>query len=96
MIFHGSSGIDARGDFYEASLNAAGVATLQIDMWEARGVTGGATRPAAPILTEPGAFPALAFLAAQPAERRARPRARMHVGGSAHSGRGRQGTRASL
>ena len=66
VILHGSSGIDARGDFYEAALNAAGIATLQIDMWEARGVTGGANRPAAPILTEPDAFSALAFLAAQP------------------------------
>ena len=66
VILHGSSGIDARGDFYEAALNAAGVATLQIDMWEARGVTGGANRPNAPILTQPDAFAALAFLAAQP------------------------------
>lgn len=67
VILHGSSGIDARGDFYESALNQAGIATLQIDMWEARGVTGGANRPKAPILTEPDAFSALAFLAAQPA-----------------------------
>lgn len=66
VILHGSSGIDARGDFYEAALNLAGIATLQIDMWEARGVTGGANRPNAPILTQPDAFSALAFLAAQP------------------------------
>jgi len=66
VILHGSSGIDARGDFYEAALNQAGIATLQIDMWEARGVTGGANRPNAPILTEPDAFSALAFLATHP------------------------------
>jgi len=66
VILHGSSGIDARGDFYEAALNEAGIATLQIDMWEARGVTGGANRPKAPILTLPDGFSALAFLAAQP------------------------------
>lgn len=66
VILHGSSGIDSRGDFYEAALNAAGIATLQIDMWEARGVTGLANRPPAPILTYPDAFSALAFLAAQP------------------------------
>ncbi|HET9642943.1 MAG TPA: dienelactone hydrolase family protein [Burkholderiaceae bacterium] len=66
IILHGSSGIDARGDFYQAALNAAGIATLQIDMWEARGVTGGATRPAAPILTYPDAFSALGFLAQHP------------------------------
>ncbi len=65
VILHGSSGVDSRGDFYEAALNAAGITTLQIDMWEARGVGGGADRPAAPILTTPDAFSALAFLAAR-------------------------------
>ncbi|MDQ2780071.1 MAG: dienelactone hydrolase family protein [Pseudomonadota bacterium] len=66
LILHGSSGVDARGDFYEAALNAAGFVTLQIDMWEARGVTGIANRPQAPILTYPDAFSALAFLSADP------------------------------
>ncbi len=65
VILHGSSGVDSRGDFYEAALNAEGIATLQIDMWQARGVTGIADRPAAPILTYPDAFSALAFLAAR-------------------------------
>lgn len=64
LILHGSSGVDARGDFHEAALNAAGIATLQIDMWEARGVASAAGRPKAPILTLPDAFSALAFLAA--------------------------------
>lgn len=66
VILHGSSGVDARGDFYEAALNEAGIATLQIDMWEARGVASAADRPKAPILSYPDAFSALAFLAAQP------------------------------
>ena len=66
LILHGSSGVDSRGDFYEAELNDAGIATLQIDMWEARGVVGPANRPQAPILTYPDAFSALAFLAAHP------------------------------
>ncbi|MFL6698138.1 MAG: dienelactone hydrolase family protein [Vitreoscilla sp.] len=66
VILHGSSGVDSRGDFYEAALNAEGIATLQIDMWQARGVTGIANRPAAPILTYPDAYSALAFLAARP------------------------------
>ncbi|MEO7151268.1 MAG: dienelactone hydrolase family protein [Burkholderiaceae bacterium] len=66
VILHGSSGVDARGDFYEAALNAAGIATLQIDMWEARGVGGAVSRPAAPIFTLPDAYSALAFLAARP------------------------------
>ena len=65
VILHGSSGVDSRGDFYEKALNAEGIATLQIDMWQARGVTGIANRPAAPILTYPDAFSALAFLAAR-------------------------------
>lgn len=65
LILHGSSGVDARGDFYEAALNAAGIVTLQIDMWEARGVTGVANRPQLPILTIPDAFTALAYLSTQ-------------------------------
>src|SRR5262245_2002979 len=28
LILHGSSGVDSRGDFYEAELNDAGIATL--------------------------------------------------------------------
>jgi uncharacterized protein len=66
LILHGSAGVDSRGDFYEEALNDAGIATLQIDMWEARGVIGLANRPAAPILTIPDAFTALAFLSAHP------------------------------
>lgn len=66
VILHGSSGVDSRGDFYEAALNAAGIATLQIDMWEARGVGSATGRPAAPILTLPDAYSALAFLGARP------------------------------
>jgi dienelactone hydrolase len=64
VILHSSGGVDAQGDFYEAALNAAGIATLQIDMWEARGVTGVANRPQLPILTIPDAFSALAYLSA--------------------------------
>lgn len=67
LILHGSGGVDARGDFYEAALNEAGVATLQIDMWEARGVTGITNRPPVPILTIPDAFSALAVLSANDA-----------------------------
>jgi dienelactone hydrolase len=66
VILHGSAGVDSRGDFYEAALNAAGIATLQIDMWEARGVGGATARPAAPILTLPDAYSALAYLSARP------------------------------
>jgi dienelactone hydrolase len=66
LILHGSAGIDARGDFYEAALNKAGIATLQIDMWQARGYSAAGQRPAAIYLTYPDAFSALAFLSQQP------------------------------
>ncbi|MES2718143.1 MAG: dienelactone hydrolase family protein [Pseudomonadota bacterium] len=66
LILHGSSGVDSRGDFYQQALNAAGFITLQIDMWEARGVTSLTNRPAAPIFTYPDAYSALAFLAGLP------------------------------
>ncbi|SFP97869.1 Dienelactone hydrolase [Nitrosomonas cryotolerans] len=65
LILHGSSGIDARGDFYARELNAQGIATLEIDMWEARGLVGEQDRPQLPIFTYPDAFAALAFLSTQ-------------------------------
>lgn len=66
VILHGSSGIDFRGDFYARALNAAGIATLEIDMWEARGVETAADRPPLPIFTYADAFAALEFLSNQP------------------------------
>ena len=65
LILHGSSGIDARGDYYARELKAKGIATLETDMWEARGVTGPQNRPSLPIITYPDAFSALAFLSTQ-------------------------------
>jgi dienelactone hydrolase len=65
LILHGSAGVDARGDFYEAALNKAGFATLQIDMWQARSYSAAGQRPAAIYLTYPDAFSALAFLSQQ-------------------------------
>ena len=66
VILHGSSGVDFRGDFYARALNAAGIATLEIDMWEARKITTTADRPPFPLFTYPDAFGALAFLAEHP------------------------------
>jgi dienelactone hydrolase len=66
LILHGSAGIDSRGDFYEAALNEAGIATLQIDMWQARGYSAPGQRPAAIYQTYPDAFSALAFLSQRP------------------------------
>nr|MBL8456646.1 dienelactone hydrolase family protein [Zoogloeaceae bacterium] len=66
VILHSSGGIDATGTFYAEALNEAGVATLEIDMWEARGVMSPADRPLAPIAVYPDAFAALAFLGTVP------------------------------
>ena len=62
LVLHGSSGVDLRGDFYAEALNNVGIATLEIDLWEARGVGVTTTRPALPALTYGDAFTALRFL----------------------------------
>lgn len=67
VVCHGSDGVDGRGAFYIEALNAAGIATLEIDMWAARTtVRGAAERPRSVPETLPDAFAALAFLARQP------------------------------
>ena len=65
VIVHGSGGIDSRGDWYAQRLNQAGFATLEIDLWAARGITGPETRPKLPTETLPDAFAALAYLSAR-------------------------------
>jgi len=66
LILHGSAGVDFRGDFYAKALNTAGIATFEIDMWEARGICGAADRPPVPLFTYPDAFAALRFLSEHP------------------------------
>jgi dienelactone hydrolase len=67
LIAHGSGGVDSRGSFYAQALNAAGIVTLEIDMWSARGLSGGAEgRPKAVSETMPDAWGALKYLSAQP------------------------------
>lgn len=66
VILHGSAGVDSRGDFYARALNAAGIATFEIDMWEARGINSAADRPPVPLFTYPDAFGALKFLSEHP------------------------------
>jgi dienelactone hydrolase len=67
IICHGSDGVDGRGEFYAPALQAAGIATLEVDMWAARGTARGATaRPRSPLETLPDAFGALKFLGEQP------------------------------
>jgi dienelactone hydrolase len=67
VVCHGSDGVDPRGAFHIDALVAAGFATLEIDMWAARGSTrGAAARPRSVPSTLPDAYSALDFLAAQP------------------------------
>ena len=67
VICHGSDGVDGRGEFHATALKAAGIATLEIDMWAARGnARGAAARPGSPVETLPDAFAALRFLTSQP------------------------------
>jgi len=64
VIVHGSAGVDSRGPRYSEALVKAGIATLEIDMWAARG---GWHRPAGlPDATLPDAYGALKFLAGRP------------------------------
>ena len=67
VIVHGSAGVDSRGKFYAEALNKAGIATLEIDMWAARGWLGGIVgRPQGVPETLPDAYGALKFLSEQP------------------------------
>ncbi|WP_407541961.1 dienelactone hydrolase family protein (plasmid) [Deinococcus radiomollis] len=67
VIVHGSSGIDSRGAYYADALNKAGIATLEIDLWGARGLIGGAAgRPKGVPETLPDAYGALKYLAGRP------------------------------
>ncbi|SFR45812.1 Dienelactone hydrolase [Marinobacter daqiaonensis] len=63
IIAHGSGGVDARGPLYARRLNEAGIATLEIDMWSARGMNGGLDRPTHVRETFPDARAARDYLA---------------------------------
>lgn len=45
IIAHGSGGVDERGFLYAQKLNEVGIATIEIDMWSARNMSGGLSRP---------------------------------------------------
>ena len=67
VICHGSDGVDGRGALHAQALNRAGIATLELDMWAARGTVRGAVgRPSSVPQTLPDAFAALSFLTRQP------------------------------
>jgi dienelactone hydrolase len=68
VILHGSGGVDGRGEQYARALAAAGIASLEVDMWGARAIAnrdGIARRPwSYHAMTD--AYGALRFLSAHP------------------------------
>ena len=60
VIINSSPGFDGRGAFYAEALNQAGIATLEIDMFQGRGI------PASPVHNLPHAYQSLRYLAAHP------------------------------
>lgn len=67
VIVHGSSGIDGRGAALAEELRQAGIASLELDMWKPRGLSGGPrSRPRIVSDTLPDAWGAWAYLAADP------------------------------
>ncbi len=69
VVVHGTSGVDSRGSYHAQALNDAGIATLELDMWSARGLNGGigpSGRPAGVPETLPDAYGALVYLASRP------------------------------
>jgi len=67
IVVHGSGGVDERGHLYAQSLNKVGIATLELDMWAARGLGGGLSRPNHVRETLPDIYGAIQFLQTQPA-----------------------------
>jgi dienelactone hydrolase len=63
VIVHGSAGVDGRGAALAAALNAAGMATLEVDLWSPRNLAGALSRPEHAAETLPDAFGALRYLA---------------------------------
>ena len=60
LILHSSPGFDGRGAFYSAALNQAGIATIEIDYLQGRGM------PATPRHNMPHAYETLQYLAGHP------------------------------
>jgi len=66
VVVHGTGGVDGRGAFHIQALNAAGIATLEVDYFTARGIRPGPDRrPSAPQML-PDSYGALLFLAGHP------------------------------
>lgn len=65
LLLHGSGGVDSRGARYAEALRRAGFVTLEVDIWQALGVTA-ANRPRTVQETMPSVWGALNFLATRP------------------------------
>src|SRR5579872_6781243 len=67
ILLHGSAGPTARESGYAANLNARGIATLEPDLWAARGLAGGAEgRPRTVAEILPDLYGARQWLKAHP------------------------------
>lgn len=69
VVLHHSGGVDGRGALYAEALRRAGIATLEPDMWAARGIDrrqGVQQRPRSTLHTLPDVHGALRFLARHP------------------------------
>jgi hypothetical protein len=66
VYVHGTAGVDGRGAFNAFALNETGIATLEIDMWEAAGLAPSQNDRVRLVDREQYAYGALKFLAAQP------------------------------
>jgi dienelactone hydrolase len=66
VIAHGSTGPDSRGASYADALGEAGLSSLEIDMWSARGLKGGLDRPKHVSDTLPDVFGAFRYLVSRP------------------------------
>jgi len=68
VILHGSAGVDGRGERYAQQLLAAGIGSIEIDMFTPRNIGRGQATTARPrqFDTLPDVFGALRFLAANP------------------------------
>lgn len=62
IIAHGSGGVDERGELYRKVLNEQGIATVEIDMWSARGLQGGLSRPQHVKETVPDVFLTIKYI----------------------------------
>jgi dienelactone hydrolase len=66
VYLHGTDGVDGRGAFNDFALNEAGIATLEMDMWAARGLAPSPANRSRLQPTQPFAYGAFRFLAGQP------------------------------